>query len=83
MGVLVAFVQTQKQTIVAYKGIFSYQGENAYLYYKDDVGFDCKMGNIRLQLTKDRIKLSGLPTSSTNLNIGELYTGSDKILRIK
>ena len=71
---------SQKQTIVAYKGIFSYQGENAYLYYKDGVGFDCKMGNIRLQLTKDRIKMSGLPQSATGLSSGYIWRNGNQLM---
>ena len=71
---------SQKQTIVAYKGIFSYQGENAYLYYKDGVGFDCKMGNIRLQLTKDRIKMSGLSKSATGLSSGDIWRNGNQLM---
>lgn len=64
----------EKQTTIAYKGLFSYQGEFAYLYYKDGVGFDCYVGNNRLRVTKDGIIIEGdveLVNKNISLSITE------------
>lgn len=72
----------KKQTMIAYGGIFSYIGEQKYLYYKDGVGLDCRMGENRLQITNDGIFMDGLPTSSDRLSKGQLYTDNNHNVKV-
>lgn len=58
------YIATYKQTTIAYKGVFSYQGENAYLYYKDGVGLECKVGNSIFNVKDDTIECK---VGNTNL----------------
>lgn len=73
----------EQQTMVAYKGIFSYQGDNAYFYYKDGVGLDCQIGNVRFSVNNEGILINGLKKSSSGLTKGMLYddNGTLKIVQ--
>ena len=73
----------EKQTMIAHKGIFSYQGETAFLYYKDGVGFECRIGNVTFKIANNGVAITGLPSSSTGLSTGQLYDNGDGILRVK
>lgn len=73
----------EKQTMIAHKGIFSYQGETAFLYYKDGVGFECRIGNVAFKIANNGVAITGLPSSSTGLSTGQLYDNGDGILRVK
>lgn len=73
----------EKQTMIAHKGIFSYQGETAFLYYKDGVGFECRIGNVTFKIANNGVAIAGLPSSSTGLSAGQLYDNGDGILRVK
>lgn len=80
------YKEAKKKTMIAYKGLFSYQGETEYFYYKDGVGLECKMGDKKLKITKDGIYMEGLPTSKLNLPKGQLYTktsGTENYVMIK
>ena len=73
----------EQQTMVAYKGIFSYQGDKAYFYYKDGVGLDCQIGNVRFSVNDKGILINSLPNKSDNLEKGMLYNdnGTLKIVQ--
>lgn len=77
------YTEANKQTVMAYKGLFSYQGETAYLYYKDGVGFECRMGDVTFKIANNGVAITGLPSSSTGLSTGQLYDNGDGILRVK
>ncbi len=55
IGYTATYMQADKQTMVAYKGLFSYQGETSYFYYKDGVGLDCRVGNYQFKVKSDGI----------------------------
>jgi hypothetical protein len=74
------YQNAEQQTMVAYKGIFSYQGDNAYFYYKDGVGFDCKIKNVRFKITDKGILIDGLPNKSDNLEKGMLYNNNGTLM---
>jgi hypothetical protein len=73
----------EQQTMVAYKGIFSYQGDKAYFYYKDGVGLDCQIGNVRFSVNDKGILINGLQKGSSGLTKGMLYNdnGTLKIVQ--
>lgn len=76
----------EQQTMVAYKGIFSYQGDNAYFYYKDGIGLDCKIGNYGIKVSNEGIAMSGVPfesSLSSSSPSGTIYRTSDNVLKIK
>lgn len=73
------YKEAKKKTMIAYKGLFSYQGETEYFYYKDGVGLECKMGDKKLKITKDGIYMDGLPTTSTNLQKGSIYKNGSQL----
>ena len=77
------YTEANRQTVMAYKGLFSYQGETAYLYYKDGVGFECRMGGVIFKISDKGVAIDGLPSSSTGLSTGQLYDNGDGILRVK
>ena len=66
----------EQQTMVAYKGIFSYQGDKAYFYYKDGVGLDCQIGNVRFSVNDKGILINGLQEGSSGLTKGMLYSSN-------
>lgn len=76
------YYTADRQTMVAYKGIFSYQNEFAYLYYKDGVGFDCYVENVRFSITKDGIKIDGLKDESQTQS-GFLFKDSNGFVKVK
>ena len=77
------YTEANRQTVMAYKGLFSYQGETAYLYYKDGVGFECRMGGVIFKISDKGVAIDGLPSRSTGLSTGQLYDNGDGILRVK
>ena len=74
-----------RQTVVAYKGIFSYQGETAYFYYKDGVGLECKMGGVTFKVKSSGIIMDGLDSASSVATkpIGTIYKDSSGFLKVK
>ena len=72
----------EKQTMLANGGLFTFQGDKSYLYYKDGIGLDCQVGNYRLKISNSGVDLEGLPTSDPHV-AGRLYAKSDDyILRV-
>lgn len=92
------YTEANKQTTIAYKGFFTYQGEKAYFYYKDGVGLECKVGNstfnvkgdtieckvgnTNLVLSGNGIKAIGLPNIEPNEE-GMIYKDTQGYLKIK
>ena len=72
-------MQADKQTMVAYKGLFSYQGETSYFYYKDGVGLDCRVGNYQFKVKSDGIYVQDHNSGGysgklkKNTNLGTLF----------
>ena len=79
------YTEANKQTVMAYKGLFSYQGETAYLYYKDGVGFECRMGGVIFKISEDGIIMEGLDSESSVATkpIGTIYKDSSGFLKVK
>ena len=75
----------EKQTMVAYKGMFSYQGEDAYFYYKDGVGLECRVGTVTFIVKSSGIIMEGLDSDSsvTTKPIGTIYKDSSGTLKVK
>jgi hypothetical protein len=73
------YTEAHRQTTIAHKGFFTYQGETAYFYYKDGVGLECKVGNTLFKISEDGIILEGLPESAVGLVAGSLYTDGDYV----
>lgn len=63
----------EKQTMVAKGGLFTFQGDKSYLYYKDGEGLDCQVGDFRLKISTSGIKVEGLQEGSSGLSSGMLY----------
>lgn len=63
----------EKQTMLANGGLFTFQGDKSYLYYKDGIGLDCQVGNFRLKISTSGIKVEGLQEGSSGLSSGMLY----------
>ena len=77
-----SYTRAHKQTMVAKGGLFTFQGDKNYLYYKDGVGFDCRVGNFRLRISSTSgIKVDGLQSGSTGLSTGQLYLNGESICR--
>ena len=77
------YTESYKQTMLAYKGMYSYQADDAYLYYKDGVGFDCRMGQYRFKVSREGIQIDGLPEVGKDdisiLPSGSLYNDGDYV----
>ena len=74
----VSYTRIHKQTTIAYKGMFTYQGDNAYFYYKDGVGLECKVNGVTLVLNQYGIKMKGLPQDDPQED-GALYISNGNI----
>lgn len=81
VGYTATYDVAEKQTMIAHKGIFSYQGETAYFYYKDGVGLECKIGNYMLKVTPNGIYTIGL-TTDVPTESGKLYRDSNNFVKV-
>lgn len=78
-----SYTRAHKQTMLAKGGMFTFQGDKSYLYYKDGYGFDCRVGDNRLKISASGgIEISGLGTDPSS-SIGRLYRDSSGYLKIK
>jgi hypothetical protein len=71
-----------KQTMLANGGLFTFQGDKSYLYYKDGIGLDCQVGDYRLKISNSGVLIEGVTVSSDPHVAGRLYALSDGILRV-
>ena len=80
------YTEANRQTTIAHKGFFTYQGEKAYFYYKDGVGLECKVGNTLFKISEDGIVLDGLPNETDNdfdlLPVGTLYKDNNGFIKV-
>ena len=84
-GYTATYDVADKQTMVAHKGIFSYQGETAYFYYKDGVGLECRIGSVTFKVKSSGIIMDGLDSASSVATkpIGTIYKDSSGFLKVK
>ena len=85
VGYTATYDIADKQTMIAHKGIFSYQGETAYFYYKDGVGLECRIGSVTFKVKSNGIIMDGLDSASsvTTKPIGTIYKDSSGFLKVK
>lgn len=80
------YTEAHRQTTIAHKGFFTYQGETAYFYYKDGVGLECKVGNTLFKISDKGIILDGLPNETDNdfdlLPVGTLYKDNKGFIKV-
>ena len=66
----------ERQTMLAKGGLFTFQGDRSYFYYKDGVGLDCQVGDYRLNISESGgFMLDGVPESSQGLSNQGLSKG--------
>lgn len=75
-----SYTRAKKQTMVAKGGLFTFQGDRSFLYYKDGYGLDCCVGNYRLKITTAGIFVDGL-TNRNNAAAGGLYLDGETVKR--
>jgi hypothetical protein len=85
VGYQYSYKVASNQTVLAYKGLFSYGSPTAYLYYKDGVGFECSVGTVVFGISSRGITMQGLDSASSVATkpAGTIYTDSAGNLKIK